>query len=164
MLIFLLVLLPIEVLFNLFGGSGLELHPSITVALLTYAGGALAVTSAGFTAFQTTGAYGFFRLANRATKLIYQYILATLALFILGPYALTLGGGSAAVTLHFDFADVIYLFMIPTSIAAAAAFVTLYEDVKHPGERLPWDFPISRRKRRKREAELAAYLGVAPPP
>lgn len=164
LLIFFVVLLPIEILYTVFGASDVALHHSITVALLIYGGGALAVTSAGFTAFQTTRAYGFFRLANRVAKLTYQYILATLLIFTLGPYVLTLSGVTGAVTFHINVADVMYLFMIPTSIAVMAAFVTFYEDVKHPGERLPWDFPISRRKRRRREAEMAAYIGVPPPP
>ena len=163
-LIFFLVLLPIEFLFTVFGAADFGLHHSFTVALLTYGGTALAVTSAGFTAFQTTAAYGFFRLANRAAKLTYQYILATVAIFTLGPYALSFGGGTADLGLHFNFADIFYLFMIPTAIALSAALVTFYEDLRHPGERLPWDFPISRRKRRQRESEMAAYLGVPPPP
>ena len=163
-LIFFAVLLPIEILYTVLGASDLELHHSITVALLIYGGGALAVTSAGFTAFQTTRLYGFFRLANRVTKLTYQYILSTVAIFTLGPYVGSLGGGTASLALDFNLADIFYLFMIPTTIAVLAAFVTLYEDATRPGERLPWDFPISRRKRRQREAEMAAYLGVPPPP
>lgn len=163
LLIFFAVLLPIEILYSTFGPSDFLLHHSYSEALLAWGGSALAVTSAGFTMFQTTRAYGFFRLANRAAKLTYQYILATLAIFTLGPYAFTWGGGAAAVSAHFNFADIFYLFMIPTTIALIAAFVTFYEDVKHPGERLPWDFPISRRKRRRREREMAQYIGVPPP-
>lgn len=162
-LIFFAVLLPIEILFTVFGAQDVGLHHSVSVALIEYGGGALAVTSAAFTAFQTTSLYGFFRVANRATKLAYQYILSTLLIFVLGPYALSQGGTSVWLGAHVNLADVIYLFMIPTTIALAAALVTFYEDLKHPGERLPWDFPISRRKRRKREAEMAAYLGVPPP-
>lgn len=163
LLIFFAVLLPIEILYTVFGAPDVALHHSISVALLTYGGGALAVTSAGFTAFQTTRVYGFFRFANRAAKLTYQYILATLLIFTLGPYAVNISGVTAVLGLHLNFADVMYLFMIPTTIALLAAFVTLYEDVTHPGERLPWDFPISRRTRKRREREMAAYLGVPPP-
>lgn len=164
MLVFFVVLLPIEVLYTVFGSSDLLLHHSLTVELLTYGGGALAVTSAGFTAFQTTRLYGFFRVANRLTKLAYQYILATLAIFTLGPYVASVSGATVGIGLHVDLADIFYLFMIPTTIALLAALVTVYEDVRHPGERLPWDFPISRRKRRDRESEMAAYLGIPPPP
>ncbi len=164
LLIFFAVLLPIQILYTVFSGPDFQLHHSFSRALLIWGGGTLAVTSAGFTAFQTTAAYGFFRLANRLAKLVYQYILATLAIFTLGPYALSSGGLSSAISAHFNFADIFYLLMIPTTFAIGAAFVTFYEDLKHPGERLPWDFPISRRTRRRRERETAAYLGVAPPP
>ena len=163
-LIFFAVLLPIEILYVYFGASDLRIHHGITVALLTYGGGALAVTSAGFTAFQTTRAYGFFRMANRVTKLIYQYILATAAIFTFGPYLITYAGLTASLGIRIDVADIFYLFMIPTTFAVLAAFVTLYEDARHPGERLPWDFPISRRTRRRREREMADYLRVPPPP
>ncbi len=163
-LIFFAVLLPIEILYVYFGASDLMIHHGITVELLTYGGGALAVTSAGFTAFQTTAAYGFFRMANRVAKLVYQYILATAAIFTFGPYLFSYAGATASLGIRIDVADIFYLLMIPTTIAVLAAFVTLYEDLRHPGERLPWDFPISRRKRRRREQEMAAYLGVPPPP
>jgi hypothetical protein len=162
-LVFFAVLLPIEILYSVFGPSELMLHHAFSVELLTYGGGALAVTSAGFTAFQTTWAYGFFRLANRVAKLTYQYILATLAIFTLGPYVLSLGSGTAALRVHFNFADIFYLLMIPTTLSVLAAFVTLYEDLTHPGERLPWDFPLSKRVRRRREREMATALGVPPP-
>ncbi len=164
LLIFFLVLLPIEFLFTILGAADLWVHHSISVALLVYGGGALAVTSAGFTAFQTTSAYGFFRLANRVAKLVYLYVLAAVAIFTIGPLNVQIGSASAGVTLQFNVADVFYLFMIPVTFAAAASAVTLYEDLKHPGERFPWDFPISRRQRRKRESEMAAHLGIPPPP
>lgn len=163
LLLFFFVALPIELLYTVLGGADVLLHHSFSASLIILGGGALAVTSAGFTAFQTTAAYGFFRLANRIAKLAYQYVLATLAIVTLGPYALTLSEGTFLFGVHLNFADIFYLFMIPTTLAALSAFVTLYEDVKHPGERWPWDFPISRRVRRQREREMAAHLSLPPP-
>ena len=165
-LTFFVVLLPIELLDTLFGASTFPITHPFTVALLTYGGGALALTSGAFTATQTTRLYGFFRLANCVVKLVYQAIIASLALITLGPLSLGMGGsGSTRVqfSAYFGFADVIYLFMIGTTLAALASLVTLYEDYKHPGERLPWDFPISKKKRRQREAAVAASLGAPPP-
>ena len=165
-LVFFAVLVPLELFYSLFGASNFPISHPFTVELITYGGGALALTSGAFTATQTTRLYGFFRLANRGVKLAYQYIIATLALITFGPVAFGGGGGgstSGQIAVYFGFAVVMYLFMIVTTIAALAAFVTLYEDHKHPGERLPWDYPLSRRVRRRREKEMAAALGVVPP-
>jgi hypothetical protein len=163
LLLFFVVALPVELLYTVFSGPEVLLHHSFSITLLIVGGGALAVTSAGFTAFQTTRAYGFFRLANRVSKLVYQFVLATLAVVTVGPYAITVAEGTFDFAARLNFADIFYLFMIPTALAAASAFVTFYEDLRHPGERLPWDFPISRRTRRRREREMAEYLRLPPP-
>lgn len=166
LLLFFTVLVPLELFYSVFAGSGLPISHPWSVALITYGGGALAVTSGAFTATQTTRLFGLFKFLNRAVALVYLFILASLATIILGPLNFGNGGSgsvSAQIALKFGFADLIYLFMVGTAIAAVAALVTLFEDYRHPGERLPWDFPLSKRVRRRREQQMASSLGVEPP-
>jgi hypothetical protein len=166
LLLFFTVLVPLELFYSAFAGSGLPISHPWSAALLIYGGGALALTSAACTAAQTTRLLGLFRFLNRATALVYLYVLASLATIFFGPFSFgggNNGGFGAQVGLTFGFADLIYLFMIGTGLATLAALVVLYEDYKHPGERLPWDFPLSRRVRRRRERELAESVGVSPP-
>lgn len=168
-LVFFSVLVPLELFFTAFANTGLPVSHPWSQSLLIYGGGALAITSGGFTATQTTRLKGLFWVLNRTIAVVYIYILATLAIITVGP--LSFGGGngggnsgSATVTLHFGFVELLFLFMIPPAIATVAWAVTLYEDYKHPGERLPWDYPLRRRERKRRERAIAEAWGIPPPP
>lgn len=154
---FLIVMVPLELLATVLAPSVIPIKFPLSTSLLVYGGSAVAFFSGASTATFPTRVYGLFKFLSSLVKLVYLLLLALVGV---------IGIGVQSLSITFGFADLIYLFMIGTGLACLAALITLYEDLRHPGERLPYDFPLSRKvERRREEAYLNAKYGApAPPP
>lgn len=135
-LFFLLVYIPYELLQMVKGDAILRLPlPSDTLLLV---GALVAILGGAKTVTKPTRIFGPVCLALSSVKIAYLVILATDAIV-----GISFGTGqSGHISLGIGFVNVILLILIGSFLAAAAAFVTTVEDFKHPGERLPFDYPV----------------------
>jgi hypothetical protein len=153
---FLIVLIPVELLSTVLAPSVIPIKFPLSTSFLEYGGTAVAVFSGAATATFPTRVYGLFRFLSSLVKLLYLLALAVVGVIVIGVQSFSI---------TFGFSDLIYLFMIGTGLACLAGLITLYEDLRHPGDRLPYDFPLSKRVEREREqAYLAAKYGPPAPP
>lgn len=153
-MLFAIVLVPLELLATIFAPNVLPIQFPLSTPVLIYGGGAIAIFSGASTAAQTTRLFGLMKFLSQAVKLVYLFLLAVVGIIVVGV---------SPISIAFGFRDLIYLFMIGTALAALAGIVTLYEDVAHRGERLPFDFPLSRRVREERQRALLQRSGAIPP-
>lgn len=154
-MLFISVLVPLELLSTIFGPGVLPIQFPLSLNLLIYGGSAVAFFSGASTATQTTRVYGLFKFLSSAVKLIYLFLLALVGIIVVD---------ASFLAITFGFRVLIYLFMIGTALAALSALVTLYEDYKHPGDRLPFDFPLSRRELRARQDAYNRSIQMGPEP
>lgn len=140
-LLFFLSFLPYE-LGQSFAGiksGGLSVISGWPVQTLVILGAVVALLSGARTIARPSLRYGPVWLAHQLAKVAYLLVLASGAFF---GVAFSNSGTGGSVVLNYS--GVIYLFMIGTVIATIAALVGTVEDLKHPGERLPFDFPVKR--------------------
>lgn len=81
-----------------------------------------------------SGAYGPLAIATAAVTIVYLYLILVDA-----TYHLTIPG--SGVTIAVGYTDLILLLLIVPTLTLAAGALTLIEDVGHPRERWPFDFP-----------------------
>lgn len=153
LLSFILVLLPLEVLSVL--SSIIPIQFPLPGDLLVLGGFGIAICSGAATAAQTARSYGLFLFLSSVFRLGYLTGLA-----ITGFLGITVNMNSSNIGITFGFADLIYLIMIGSILAAVSALITLVEDLKHPGERLPFQFPLTSSQKVNR----LNTLSLAPPP
>jgi hypothetical protein len=130
-MIVLLIGLPVGLL------SFLQSHgisPPIPILTIEYFGIALSILITLRYILKPTAAYGPLAIATAAVSLVYLYLLLLTA-----TYALTIP--NADVTLSVGYSDLILLLMIGPALALTAGVLTLVEDLSHPKERLPFDYP-----------------------
>lgn len=101
---------------------------------VTVAGVVIAVLSTATYIARPTGAYGPLGMATSGVVAVYLLVLWEGA-----SYHLTIPNSSVVLTI--GYADLILLFLIAPAIGIVVGLVTTVEDLRHPGERLPFDFP-----------------------
>ncbi len=104
---------------------------SVTV---TGFGLAIAVLAALRSILRPSRAYGPVAIAASATSLAYLLVLLAQA-----TYHIAVPNSSVTVTL--DVARFLALLLIVPAFGLASALVTTIEDLRHPAERLPFDYP-----------------------
>ena len=117
--------------------SGFQIRSDLPFMALIYLGIVLSfLTGARHVAKPTRwfGPIGFFRAV---IKVGYVLLIAWNAILVTST-----GISGVALSITIDYSGTIYLFLIGTVLAMLAALVTGYEDVKYPGERLPFDYPV----------------------
>ncbi|HTZ61629.1 MAG TPA: hypothetical protein VMC82_03175 [Thermoplasmata archaeon] len=79
-------------------------------------------------------AYGPLSIATDALTIVYLYLILLNA-----TYHLTVPG--AGLTISVDYSTLVLLLLTVPALALAAGAITLTEDLLHPRERWPFDFP-----------------------
>jgi hypothetical protein len=125
-----LVVIPYKIVTTL-QGYGLILGLSLWV-IVAFGVVLTALTAAAYIA-QPTKAYGPLFIAKSGVALAYLFVLAGAASF-----SLSVKGGTSV---SMEWSALIWLVMIIPAIKIIAGLVITLEDVRHPGERLPYDFP-----------------------
>jgi hypothetical protein len=130
-MIVLLIGLPVA-LFSFLQAHGIS--PPIPILTIEYFGIALSILITLRYILKPTGAYGPLAIATAGVSLGYLYLLLVTA-----TYAITIP--NADVTLSVGYARLILILMIGPALALTAGVLTLIEDLNHPKERLPFDYP-----------------------
>jgi len=129
-LLILFVAIPLGIL-NLLAAHGIQ--PPVSLVTVSYVGILLAVIGAAGTLLRPTRAYGPVALAGATLLFLYLLTLARNGV-------LTVALGSSA-TLHLGYGNAILLLAVIPVLTAIACLVTTWEDLRKPGERLPFDYP-----------------------
>jgi hypothetical protein len=130
-MIVLFIGLPVA-LFTFLQSNGIT--PPIPLATVELFGIALSILITLRYILKPTAAYGPLAIATAGVSLVYLYLL-----LISATYALSIP--NADVTISVGYANLILLLMIGPALALTAGVLTLVEDVNHPKERLPFDYP-----------------------
>jgi len=106
----------------------------VSVGVVTVWGALLLALGTARYILRPTSAYGPLCIAVAAVALAYLYFLISLS-----PYQFVVPGGSASVAAGYVlFLEVL---MIVPALDLLAGILTTVEDVAHPKERLPFDYP-----------------------
>jgi hypothetical protein len=130
-MIVLVIGLPVAV-FSFLQSHGIS--PPIPILTVEYFGIALSILITLRYILKPTGAYGPLAIATAGVSLGYLYLL-----LITATYAITIP--NADVTLSVGYSRLILILMIGPALALTAGVLTLIEDLNHPKERLPFDYP-----------------------
>ena len=106
----------------------------ISIAAVTTWGLLLLILSAARYILKPTVAFGPLCIAVSGVFLAYLYYLV-----LLSPYRFVLPGGSASLAAGYSM--FLEILMIVPAVEIIAGILTTIEDVAHPGERLPFDYP-----------------------
>ncbi len=106
----------------------------VSVVTVTIAGSVISVLATARYIFRPSRAYGPISAATSGVTLVYLLVLWAGATYHIAVPA-------TSVVLTIDYAKLIALLVLVPAIALGAAIVTTIEDLRHPGERLPFDFP-----------------------
>ena len=106
----------------------------ISIAAVTTWGLLLLILSAARYVLKPTAAFGPLSIALSGVFLAYLYYLV-----LLSPYRFVLPGGSASLAAGYSL--FLEILMIVPAVEIVAGVLTTIEDVAHPGERLPFDYP-----------------------
>ena len=106
----------------------------VSLAAVTTWGLVLLVLSAARYVLKPTGAFGPLSIALSGVFLAYLYYLV-----LLSPYRFVLPGGGASLAAGYSM--FLEILMIVPAMGILAGILTTVEDVAHPGERLPFDYP-----------------------
>lgn len=106
----------------------------VPIAAVTTWGVVLLVLSAARYILKPTAAYGPLSIALDGVFFGYLYYL-----LLLSPYRFVVPGGS--VSLAAGYSLFIEILMIVPAVGILAGILTTIEDVSHPKERLPFDYP-----------------------
>jgi hypothetical protein len=143
-------------LFAIFAGAPYFLIPfvegyNIQVAangyVLAAIGSVIAVFEGARYILKPTRLYGPCWIVASGSFLGYMLYLANAARVTLPPIH--------NVTLSFGYGTLLLLLAIVPALTLAAAIVTTVEDLRHPGERMPYDFPLGFWARRKKARAAA---------
>jgi hypothetical protein len=129
--VILLVILPAGVL-TYASSQGLSIP--ISVATVAVFGFTLAILGAARYILKPTRLFGPISMAISAIGILYLLVL-----YAASPYHLAIPGTSASIGI--GFADLILLLLLVPGFTLAAGAVTTFEDLRHPAERLPFDYP-----------------------
>ena len=125
-----LAVIPFEVVQRL-GGFGVT--TGATAAELFAAGIVLAALAGARSFAKPTRAYGPVSLVTAAAGIGYLLWLAGRATVAIAP--------TADVGIALGYGTILELLAIAPALGLVAALVTTIEDARHPGERLPFDYP-----------------------
>ena len=117
--------------------SGISVHSDLPFLALIDLGIVLSLLTGARHVAKATRWFGPIWFFRAVVKVGYVLLIAWNAILMA-----SIGFSSGSVSIMFDYSGTIYLFLIGTSLAMIAALVTAYEDVKYPGERLPFDYPV----------------------
>jgi hypothetical protein len=126
-----LVLLPVAVL-TFLRSHGVTLPVSIVT--VEVAGVVISVLSTLRYILRPTSAYGPLSVATSSVTVGYLLVL-----WVQSTYRFALPNSSVAIAV--DYSRLVELALIVPLLALAAGLVTTVEDLRHPGERLPFDYP-----------------------
>jgi hypothetical protein len=149
-LVVVLVIVP-YIFISMLQGLGFNLGLSLFDIILF--GVIIAALSSAAHIAKPTSAYGPLFATKSGVVLAYLFIFAgaaTVSLSISGNN----GGGGADVS--FGWAALLWIVMVIPAIKLAAALVITVEDIRHPGERLPYDYPPETTKTYMLEADTPA--------
>jgi len=107
----------------------------ISIAAVTTWGLLLLILSAARYVLKPTAAFGPLSIAVSGVFFAYLYYLV-----LLSPYRFVLPGGSASLAASYSM--FLEILMIVPAVEILAGILTTVEDVAHPGERLPFDYPV----------------------
>lgn len=130
-----LPLVVVYVALPLLGFQALEMHglvEGLPIAQVVLLGLALAFLSTAAYVARPTRAFGPFSTASSAGKVLYLVYFAGFA------WA-SVSVASASVRL--DFGNLLLLLAVVPAFGIAAGILTTVQDARHPGERLPFDYP-----------------------
>ena len=129
-LLIVFVAVPLGVL-NVLAAHGIQ--PPLSLETISAVGIVLAVLGAARTVAKPTRAFGPIALAASGILFLYLFTLARN-----GVVAFPTGSGG---TLQLSYGNAILLVAVAPLLSAIAAVVTMVEDTRTPGERLPYDYP-----------------------
>jgi hypothetical protein len=124
------VAIPLGVL-NLLAAHGIQ--SPVSLVAVSVVGILLAVVGAAATLLRPTRAYGPVALAGATLLFLYLLTLARN-----GVLSVAIGSGA---TLHLGYGNAILLLAVMPVLTAIACVFTTWEDLRKPGERLPFDYP-----------------------
>jgi hypothetical protein len=130
-LVVLLIGLPVALL-TFLQSNGIA--PPIPLATIEAFGVALSILITLRYILKPTPAYGPLAIATAAVTLGYLYLL-----FVTATYVITVP--NADVSIAIGYSRLVLILMIGPALALTAGVLTLVEDLAHPKERLPFDFP-----------------------
>lgn len=107
----------------------------VSIAAVTTWGIVLLLLSAARYVLKPTVAYGPLSVLLSGVFLGYLYYLV-----LLSPYKFALPGGTASVAAGYSM--FLELLMVVPALEIVAGVLTTVEDVAHPKERLPFDYPV----------------------
>jgi hypothetical protein len=114
--------------------SGYGVSLPVSILTVTAFGFTLAILGTVRYILKPTRLYGPISMAASGVAIAYLYIL-----YLASPYRLSVPNTPA--TIGIGFGELVLLLMIVPALGLAAAMVTTYEDLRHPTERLPFDYP-----------------------
>ncbi|MCI4356957.1 MAG: hypothetical protein L3K18_07445 [Thermoplasmata archaeon] len=129
-LLILFVAIPLGVL-NVLAAHGIQ--PPLSLVTVSAVGVLLAIVGAAGTLLRPTQAYGPVAFAGATLLFVYLVTLARNGV-------LTVGLGNRA-TVHLGYGNAILLIAVIPVLTAIACVFTTWEDLRKPGERLPFDYP-----------------------
>jgi len=132
-LLFVFVVVPYLLLRRL---DAIGVGTALSWPVLAIAGTVLAVLSTARYLARPTRAYGPLSVLQSAVGLLYLLYLASAA-----TARVAFGGG---VTFTIGYAEIFWILTVVPVVGIGAGLVTTVEDFRHPGERLPWEFPAPR--------------------
>lgn len=106
----------------------------VSVVTVTVAGIALSALSTLRYVLRPTRAYGPMSVLTSGVALAYLFVL-----WLGATYHIAVPNSSVVLTI--GYADLIALLLIIPAFGLVAGFVTSWEDLRSPGERLPFDYP-----------------------
>jgi len=107
----------------------------VSIAAVTTWGIVLLALSAARYVLKPTAAYGPLTVLLSGVFLGYLYYLV-----LLSPYTFVLPGGAGSIAAGYSM--FLELLMIVPALELVAGVLTTIEDVAHPKERLPFDYPV----------------------
>jgi hypothetical protein len=130
-LIVLLVILPVAALMYL-QSHGITLP--VSVATVTVAGLIISVLSTVRYIARPTAAYGPVSVATSLVTIVYLLVL-----WVQSTYRIAVPNSSVVIAVGYT--ELLELALLIPALALAAGLVTTVEDLAHPRERLPFDYP-----------------------
>ena len=106
----------------------------VSIAAVSVFGFLLAILAAVRYIVKPTNLFGPVSMAASAVAIAYLVLL-----YFASPYRLAIPGTQA--TLGIGFTSLVLLLLVVPAIGLGAGLVTTIEDLQHPGERLPFDYP-----------------------
>jgi hypothetical protein len=106
----------------------------ISIVTVSVFGFVLAILAAVRYIVKPTRLFGPISMAASAVAIVYLVLL-----YRTSPYRFAIPGTQA--TLGIGFTDLVLLLLLVPAITLGAGLVTTIEDVRHPSERLPFDYP-----------------------